>query len=37
VAGWEEKYTGKNNNMLLLRIREAFCPRHRPHSGPIEL
>jgi len=23
--------------MLLLRVREAFCPRRRPHSGPIEL
>jgi len=23
--------------LLLLRVREAFCPRHRPHSGPIEL
>jgi len=23
--------------LLLLRVREAFCPRRRPHSGPIEL
>jgi len=22
--------------LLLLRVREAFCPRRRPHSGPIE-
>jgi len=22
---------------LLLRVREAFCPRRKPHSGPIEL
>jgi len=23
--------------LLMLRVREAFCPRRRPHSGPIEL
>jgi len=23
--------------LLLLRVREAFLPRRRPHSGPIEL
>jgi len=23
--------------LLLLRVREAFYPRRRPHSGPIEL
>jgi len=23
--------------LLLLRVREAFCPRRRPHSEPIEL
>jgi len=23
--------------LLLLRVRETFCPRRRPHSGPIEL
>jgi len=23
--------------LLLLRVREIFCPRRRPHSGPIEL
>jgi len=23
--------------LLLLRVREAFCPRRRPHGGPIEL
>jgi len=23
--------------LLLLRVMEAFCPRRRPHSGPIEL
>jgi len=23
--------------LLLLKVREAFCPRRRSHSGPIEL
>jgi len=23
--------------LMMLRVREAFCPRRRPHSGPIEL
>jgi len=25
------------HRLLLLRVREAFCPRHRPHGRPIEL
>jgi len=26
-----------STGMLLFRVREAFCPRRRPHSRPIEL
>jgi len=27
----------RKKTFLLFRVREAFCPRRRPHSGPIEL
>jgi len=30
-------YFSIESMLLLLRVREAFCPRRRPHSGPIEL
>jgi len=26
-----------HKGLLLLRVREVFCPRRRPHTGPIEL
>jgi len=44
-SSWETKWALhallRNNSdgplLLLLRVREAFCPRRRQHSGPIEV
>jgi len=40
MAFLNEMYCQVSKHILCyccLRVREAFCPRRRPHSGPIEL